>query len=133
VQGLLHVRWRRAGIWDQIMDALAVAHDATVQMIDTSIIHVHQLVPSSPITAAIVVFLIKPGGSKIIIHLFFNDLPLPTRRGKFCCLLLQPKIIESHIGCPKLSKNCLSRILSAGDAKKAQFRLAFIFDLEGSD
>jgi hypothetical protein len=42
VQGLLHVRWRRAGIWDQIMDALAVAHDATVQMIDTSIIHVHQ-------------------------------------------------------------------------------------------
>jgi len=57
------------------MDALAVAHDATVQMIDTSIIH--NMVPSSPIRAAIVVFLIKPGGSKIIIHLFFNDLPLP--------------------------------------------------------
>jgi transposase len=29
------VRWRRAGIWDRIMDALITAHDATVQMIDT--------------------------------------------------------------------------------------------------
>jgi transposase len=31
------VRWRRAGIWSRIMDALAMAHDAAVQMIDTSI------------------------------------------------------------------------------------------------
>src|ERR1700691_3696227 len=30
------VRWRRAGVWDQIMDALAAGHDAAVQMIDTS-------------------------------------------------------------------------------------------------
>jgi transposase len=29
------VRWRRAGVWDQIMDALTAAHDAAVQMIDT--------------------------------------------------------------------------------------------------
>jgi transposase len=36
------VRWRRAGIWDQIMDALTTAHDAAVQMIDTSIVRVHQ-------------------------------------------------------------------------------------------
>jgi transposase len=26
-------RWRRAGVWDRIMDALAAAHDAAVQMI----------------------------------------------------------------------------------------------------
>ena len=25
------VRWRQAGIWDQIMEALAAAHDAAVQ------------------------------------------------------------------------------------------------------
>ena len=31
-----------AGIWDQIMDALAAMHDAAVQMIDTSVIRVHQ-------------------------------------------------------------------------------------------
>ena len=36
------VRWRRAGVWDRLMDALAAAHDAAVQMIDTSIVRVHQ-------------------------------------------------------------------------------------------
>jgi transposase len=36
------VRWRRAGVWGQIMGALAVTHDAAVQMIDASIIRVHQ-------------------------------------------------------------------------------------------
>src|SRR5580698_8802872 len=36
------VRWRRAGVWDQIIDALAAGHDAAVQMIDTSVLHVHQ-------------------------------------------------------------------------------------------
>jgi transposase len=36
------VRWRRAGVWDQIMGALAAAHDAAVQIIDTSVVRVHQ-------------------------------------------------------------------------------------------
>jgi transposase len=36
------VRWRRAGVWSCIMNALAAAHDASVQMIDTSIVQVHQ-------------------------------------------------------------------------------------------
>jgi transposase len=36
------VRWRRAGVWSRIVDALAAAHDAAVQMIDTSIVRVHQ-------------------------------------------------------------------------------------------
>src|ERR1022692_582664 len=36
------VRWRRAGVWDRIMDTLAAAHDAAVQMIDTSVVRVHQ-------------------------------------------------------------------------------------------
>ena len=36
------VRWRRAGVWSRIMDALAGAHDAAVQMIDTSVVRVHQ-------------------------------------------------------------------------------------------
>jgi transposase len=35
------VRWRRAGVWSAIIDALAAAHDAAVQMIDTSIVRVH--------------------------------------------------------------------------------------------
>lgn len=36
------VRWRTAGIWDLIMESLAEAHDGSVQMIDTSIVRVHQ-------------------------------------------------------------------------------------------
>ena len=36
------VRWRRAGVWGKIMNTLACAHDAAVQMIDTSIVRVHQ-------------------------------------------------------------------------------------------
>ena len=36
------VRWRRAGVWAKIMSALAGAHDTAVQMIDTSVIRVHQ-------------------------------------------------------------------------------------------
>src|SRR5258708_5164343 len=36
------VRWRKAGVWDQIMDALSAGHDPAVQMIDTSVVRVHQ-------------------------------------------------------------------------------------------
>jgi transposase len=36
------VRWRRAGIWEGIMKALTAAQDAAVQMIDTSMVRVHQ-------------------------------------------------------------------------------------------
>ena len=36
------IRWRKAGIWDRLMDAITAAHDGKVQMIDTSIVRVHQ-------------------------------------------------------------------------------------------
>jgi transposase len=36
------VRRRRASVWGRIMDTLAAAQDAAVQMIDTSIVRVHQ-------------------------------------------------------------------------------------------
>jgi transposase len=36
------VRWRKAGVWSRVMEALAAAHDPAVQMIDTSIVRVHQ-------------------------------------------------------------------------------------------
>jgi len=31
-------RWRKAGIWDRLMDAIVKAHDGNVQMIDSSIV-----------------------------------------------------------------------------------------------
>ncbi len=36
------VRLRRAGVWGRIMEALAGPHDTAVQIIDTSIVRVHQ-------------------------------------------------------------------------------------------
>jgi len=36
------VRWRWAGVWDRIVESLADAHNAAVQMIDTSVIRVHE-------------------------------------------------------------------------------------------
>ena len=39
------IRWRRAGVWSRIMNAVATTHDASVQMIDTSIVRVHQTQP----------------------------------------------------------------------------------------
>src|SRR3954464_5838021 len=36
------VRWPRAGVWGRIIAALATAYDAAVQMINTSIVRVHQ-------------------------------------------------------------------------------------------
>ena len=35
-------RWRKAGVWDRIMDAIIAAYDGKVQMIDTSCVRVHQ-------------------------------------------------------------------------------------------
>ena len=35
-------RWRKAGVWDRLMDAIAKAYDGNVQMIDTSVVRVHQ-------------------------------------------------------------------------------------------
>ena len=35
-------RWRKAGVWDRLMDAIIQAHEGDVQMIDSSIVRVHQ-------------------------------------------------------------------------------------------
>lgn len=35
-------RWRKAGVWDRIMDAIVDAYGGEVEMIDTSSVRVHQ-------------------------------------------------------------------------------------------
>lgn len=35
-------RWRKAGVWDRLMDAVVAAYEGDVQMIDSSIVRVHQ-------------------------------------------------------------------------------------------
>ncbi len=35
-------RWRKAGVWGRIMDAVSEAYDGDIQMIDSSVVRVHQ-------------------------------------------------------------------------------------------
>ena len=35
-------RWRRAGVWDRLLEAVSEAYDGDIQMIDSSSIRVHQ-------------------------------------------------------------------------------------------
>jgi transposase len=35
-------RWRKKGVWDRLMDEITKAHKGEVQMIDSSIVRVHQ-------------------------------------------------------------------------------------------
>ena len=36
-------RWRAAGVWDRIFDAISAAYDGSIVMIDSSCVRVHQL------------------------------------------------------------------------------------------
>ena len=36
------VRWRKAGVWDRIFDAVSKAYDGDLLMVDSSSIRVHQ-------------------------------------------------------------------------------------------
>jgi transposase len=36
------VRWRTAGVWDRILEAIATAYDGDIVMIDSSCVRVHQ-------------------------------------------------------------------------------------------
>ena len=36
------VRWRKAGVWDRLMEAITAAHDGDIQMIDSTSVRAHQ-------------------------------------------------------------------------------------------
>src|SRR3546814_12921308 len=35
-------QWRKAGVWDHLMDAITAAHDGAIQMIDSTSVRAHQ-------------------------------------------------------------------------------------------
>ncbi len=41
-------RWRKAGVWDGLLEAVSKAYDGDVQMIDSSSIRVHQHGANAP-------------------------------------------------------------------------------------
>jgi transposase len=36
------VRWRKAGVWDRLLEAVSAAYDGDIIMIDSSCVRVHQ-------------------------------------------------------------------------------------------
>lgn len=50
------VRWRKAGVWDRLMDAIVAAYDGNVQMIDSSTVRVHQHAANTKKATPIVVW-----------------------------------------------------------------------------
>jgi transposase len=58
-------RWRKAGVWDRLMDAITRAHDGNVQMIDTSIVRVHQQGATAKRGVEIDVWVAPEAGSRL--------------------------------------------------------------------
>jgi transposase len=56
------VRWRKAGVWDRLMDAITKAHDSKLQMIDTSIVRVHEQGASAKRGIEIIVSVVPEAG-----------------------------------------------------------------------
>lgn len=57
-------RWRKAGVWDRLMDAIVEAHDGDVQMLDTSIVRVHQQGATAKRGVEIDVWVVPEAGSR---------------------------------------------------------------------
>lgn len=57
-------RWRKAGVWDRLMDAITKAYDGKVQMIDISIVRVHQHGATAKMGIAITVSVVPEAGSQ---------------------------------------------------------------------
>lgn len=57
-------RWRKAGVWDRLMDAIVAAYDGDVQMIDSSIVRVHQHGATAKRGGQIDVWVVQEGASQ---------------------------------------------------------------------
>jgi transposase len=58
------VRWRKAGVWDRLMDAITVAHDGDIQMIDSTSVRVHQQAATAKRGVQITVSVAPGAGSR---------------------------------------------------------------------
>lgn len=67
-------RWRKVGVWDRLMDAITRAYDGNVQMIDTSVVRVHQQGATAKRGVSIAVSVVPEAASPP------NSTPLSTRK-----------------------------------------------------
>ena len=57
-------RWRKAGVWDRLMDAITKAHDGTVRMVDTAVGRVHPQGATAKRGVQIDVWVVPEAGSR---------------------------------------------------------------------
>lgn len=57
-------RWRKAGVWDRLMDAISAAHDGAIQMIDSTSIRAHQQAATAKRGVQIIVSAAPEAGSR---------------------------------------------------------------------
>jgi transposase len=57
-------RWRQAGVWDRLMDAISAAHDGEIQMIDSTSIRAHQQAATVKKGVQIIVSVAAEAGSQ---------------------------------------------------------------------
>jgi transposase len=69
------VRWRKAGVWDRLMDAITAAHDGAIQMIDSTSIRAHQQAATAKKGVQIIVAVAAEAGSQR------RSTSLSTRKG----------------------------------------------------
>lgn len=58
------VQWRKAGVWDRMMDAITVAHDGDIQMIDSTSIRAHQQAATAKRGIEIIVSVVPVAASR---------------------------------------------------------------------
>lgn len=58
------VRWRKAGIWDKLMDAITAAYDGDIQMIDSTSIRAHQQAATAKRGVEIIVSVVPEAASQ---------------------------------------------------------------------
>ena len=58
------VRWRKAGVWGQLMDAITAAHDGEIQMIDSTSVRAHQQAATAKRGVQITVLVDHAAGSR---------------------------------------------------------------------
>jgi len=58
------VPWRKAGVWDRLMDAITAAHDGEIQMIDSTSVRAHQQAATAKKGVKIIVSVAPEAGSR---------------------------------------------------------------------
>ncbi|MER8605958.1 MULTISPECIES: IS5 family transposase [unclassified Mesorhizobium] len=75
------VRWRKAGVWHRLMDAVSAAHDGEIQMIDSTSIRAHQQAATGKKGDADQCLGRSRGGLTTKIHVVVDACGLPIRLG----------------------------------------------------